>query len=330
MRYGVAAFPALAALAALAPPAAFAQKTGAQTYPERSIRLVVGFPPGGSGDFIARNMAEEMNRMLNQQIIVDNRPGAGANIASEIVARANPDGYTILLGGSFSHAVNPALYRKLAFDVEKDFAPITKVANFTTIIAVNPKVAANTLKELIALAKAQPGKLTYSSPGAGTPSHMAGAMLNVTAGIDIVHVPFKGGAPQLMATLAGDVPVMIGTPPVALPQIRAGRLRALSLTSSKSSAVIPGIPGAEEAGLPGYDVGGWWGLWAPAHTPSAVISRVFDIARKVLGNPQIKERLAREGLEVETSASPQEFAAFIHAEIPFWAKVVRASGATAD
>ena len=302
----------------------------AQSFPERPIRLVVGFPPGGSGDFIARNMGEEMNRLLDQQIIVDNRPGAGANIASELVVRAMPDGYTILLGGSFSHAVNPALYRKLPFDVEKDFTPITKVANFTTIIAVNPKLQVNTLKELIAKAKAEPGKLTYSSPGSGTPSHMAGAMFNVVAGTDIVHVPFKGGAPQLLATLAGDVPIIIGTPPVALPQIRAGKLRALSLTTRKSSAIIPGIPGAEEAGLAGYDVGGWWGLWAPAHTPPAVIGKLFDMARKVLGSPHIHERLAHEGLEIETSGSPQEFAAFIHTEIPFWAKVVKESKATAD
>jgi len=302
----------------------------AQSFPERPIRLVVGFPPGGSGDFIARNMGEEMNRLLNRQIIVDNRPGAGANIASEIVMRATPDGYTILLGGSFSHAVNPALYRKLPFDVEKDFAPITKVANFTTIIAVNPTLQVNTLKELIAKAKAEPGKLTYSSPGSGTPSHMAGAMFNIVAGTDIVHVPFKGGAPQLLATLAGDVPIIIGTPPVALPQIRAGKLRALSLTTRKSSAIIPGIPGAEEAGLAGYDVGGWWGLWAPARTPPAVINRLFDMARKVLGSPPVQERLAREGLEIETSGSPQEFAAFIHTEIPYWAKVVKESKATAD
>jgi len=214
--------------------------------------------------------------------------------------------------------------------VEKDFVPITKVANFTTIIAVNPKVPANTLKELIALAKAQPGKLAYSSPGSGTPSHMAGAVFNVTAGTDIVHIPFKGGAPQLMATLAGDVPIIIGTPPVALPQIRAGKLRALSLTTRANSPIIPGIPGAEEAGLPGYDVGGWWGLWAPARTPPAIVNKLFDIARKVFSTPQIQERLAREGLEIETSSSPREFAAFIHSEIPFWAKVVKQSGATAD
>jgi tripartite-type tricarboxylate transporter receptor subunit TctC len=320
---GVAALVALAALPASA-------QQDARSYPDRPIRLVVGFPPGGSGDFIARNMGEEMNRMLGQQIVVDNRPGAGANIASEIVARANPDGYTILLGGNFSHAVNPTLYKKLPFDPEKDFAPISKVANFTTIIAVSPKLPVKTLKELIAKAKAEPGKLTYSSPGSGTPSHMAGAMFNIVAGTDIVHVPFKGGAPQLLATLAGDVPIIIGTPPVALPQIRAGKLRALSLTTRRSSAVIPGIPGAEEAGLPGFDVGGWWGLWAPARTPPATIGRLFDITRKVFANPQIQERLAREGLEIEVSGSPQEFAAFIHKEIPYWAKVVKESGATAN
>ncbi len=302
----------------------------AQSWPEKPIRLVVGFPPGGSGDFIAHNMGEEMHRLLGQQIIIDNRPGAGSNIASEIVARANPDGHTILLGGSFSHAVNPTLYKKLPFDPEKDFSPVGKVANFTTIIAIYPKLPVNSLKELIARAKAEPGKLSYGTPGAGTPSHLAGVMLNIVAGINLVHVPFKGGAPSLVATLAGEVPVIIATPPVALPQIRTGRLRALSLTTRKNSPIIPGVPGTEEAGLPGYDVGGWWGLWAPARTPPAVVNRLFYTTLKVFGNAQIRERLAREGLEIETSPSPQDFAAFIRKEIPFWAKVVRESGATAD
>jgi tripartite-type tricarboxylate transporter receptor subunit TctC len=302
----------------------------AQSWPARPIRLVVGFPPGGSGDFIARNPGEEMNRLLGQQIIVDNRPGAGSNIASEIVARANPDGYTILLGGSFSHAVNPTLYKKLPFDPQKDFAPITKIANFSTIIAVYPKLPVNTLRELIDKAKAEPGKLSYGTPGAGTPSHLAGVMFNLVAGVQIVHVPFKGGAPSLAATLSGEVPVIIATPPVALPQVRAGRLRALSLTTRKSSPIIPGIPGAEEAGLPGYDVGGWWGLWAPARTPPPAIQKLYDAALKAIAKPQTQERFAREGLELDTSTSPQQFAMFIGKEIPFWSKVVRESGATAD
>jgi tripartite-type tricarboxylate transporter receptor subunit TctC len=305
-------------------------QTCAQAWPERPIRLVVGFPPGGSGDFIARNMSEDLSRLLGQQIIVDNRPGAGSNIAAEIVARANPDGYSVLLGGSFSHAVNPTLYKRLPFDPQKDFSPITKVANFTTIIAVNPKLPVNTLRELIDKAKAEPGKLSYGSPGAGTPSHLAGVMFNLVAGTQIVHVPFKGGAPSLAATMSGEVPIIIATPPVGLPAIRAGRLRALSLTTRKSSPIIPGIPGAEEAGLPGYDVGGWWGLWTPARTPSPAIRKLFDATLKTLSRPQIQERFAREGLEIETSESPQQFAAFIAREIPFWAKVVRESGATAD
>jgi tripartite-type tricarboxylate transporter receptor subunit TctC len=309
--------------------AAFLEPARAE-WPERPVRLVVGFPPGGSGDFIARNLGDELNRLLGQQIIVDNRPGAGSNIASEIVARANPDGYTILLGGSFSHAVNPTLYKKLPFDPQRDFAPITKIANFATIIAVNPKLPVTTLRELIDRAKAEPGKLSYGTPGAGTPSHLAGVMFNLVAGTQIVHVPFKGGAPSLAATMSGEVPIIIATPPVALPQVRAGRLRALSLTTRKSSPIIPGIPGAEEAGLPGYDVGGWWGLWAPARAPERVIQRLYDATLKAIAKPQIQERFAREGLEVDTSASPRDFAAFIAKEIPFWTKVVRESGATAD
>ena len=309
---------------------AFFTPAHAEQYPTKPIRLVLGFPPGGSGDFIARNISEDMYKLLGQQIIIDNRPGAGSNIAAEIVARANADGYTILLGGSFSHAVNPALYKKVAFDPEKDFAPITKVANFTTIIAVYPKLPVNSLKELIAHAKAEPGKLSYATPGAGTPSHLAGVMFNVIAGTNIVHVPFKGGAPSLAATIAGEVPIIIATPPVGLPMIRAGRLRALSLTTAKNSPIIPGIPGAVEAGLAGFDIGGWWGLWAPARTPGPAVKKLFDTSVAVLRMPHIKERLAREGLEVETSASPQEFAAFVRKEIPFWAKVVKESGATAD
>lgn len=301
-----------------------------QTFPQRSVRLVVGFPPGGSGDFIARTMSEELSRLFAQQIIVDNRPGAGSNIASEIVARAQPDGHTILLGGSFSHCVNPALYRKVNFDPVRDFSAVTKVANFTTIIAANPRLGVNTLKELIAKAKAEPGKIGYATPGAGTPSHMAGVMLNIAAGVDLMHVPFKGGAPSLIAVLAGDVPLIIGTPPVALPQIRAGKIKALSLTTARASAVIPGVPGAAEAGVANYDVGGWWGLWTPANTPAATVRRLHEVILVVLRKPEIAERLAREGLEIETSSSPADFGNYVKAQIQFWAKVVKDSGATAD
>jgi tripartite-type tricarboxylate transporter receptor subunit TctC len=317
-------------MAILACVAGIASVAHAQAYPTRPVRLVVGFPPGGSGDFIARNMSEELQRLLGQQIIVDNRPGAGSNIATEIVARAQPDGHTVLLGGSFSHCVNPVLYRKVAFDPVKDFSPITQVANFTTIIAANPRLGVNTLKELIARARAEPGRIGYATPGAGTPSHMAGVMLNIAADIKLEHVPFKGGAPSLIATLAGDVPLIIGTPPVALPQIRAGRLKALSLTTARASPVIPGVPGAAEAGVANYDVGGWWGLWAPAGTSAATVRRLHETALAVLKKVDIAERLAREGLEIATSRSPAEFDAFVKAQIPYWAKVVRDSGATVD
>lgn len=296
----------------------------------RPIRLVVGFPPGGSGDFLARTFAEPLGRELGQSIVVDNRPGAGSNIASENVARSEPDGYTVLLGGNFSHAVNPAMYRRIPFDPIADFTPITRLTDLPTVICVRPQSGIASLADLVARARAEPGRLTYATPGNGTPSHLAGAMMARVADIEWTHVPFRGGAPSLQAVLAGDVTVLIGTPPVALPQVRGGNLRALSVTTREPSPVIPDAPGAAQAGLPGLDIAGWWGLWAPARLPAAIRDRYFEVFTRILANPAVQDRMKQEGLQPIPSASTAEFDAYIRQQILFWAEVVRAAGAVAE
>jgi len=302
----------------------------AQGYPDRPLRLVVGFPPGGSGDFLARIVADELTREIGQRVVVDNKPGAGSNIAAEHVARAAPDGYTILLAGNFTHAINPWLYKNLSWDPHRDFTPITKVALMSIIVCVTPQRGIRSMKELIAKVRSEPGKWFYASPGNGTSQHLAGAELNRIAGIDMQHVPFKGGAPSLQAVLAGDVQVIIGTTPVVLPQIRAGKLVPLALITRAASPMVPGVPGMEEAGVPGMDLGSWWGIWAPPKVRPEVKQRLYASVTKVMRLPQVAEKLAREAMEPEISASPEEFAAFVRKDHASYEPIVRASGAKAD
>lgn len=315
------------AAATLLPVAARGQTAWPQARP---IRLVIGFPPGGSADFLARSLADPLGQAFGQTIVIDNRPGAGSNIATEHVARSDPDGYTLLLGGNFSHAVNPAMFRRVAFDPIADFTPITQVSDLPTIIAVTPASGFRTLAELVAAIRARPGRWNYATPGIGTPSHLAGAMLARVIGQELTHVPFRGGGPSLTAVLAGDVEILIGTPPVVLPHSRAGRLVALSLTTAAPSPVIPDVPGAAAAGMPKLDIGGWYGLFAPGRLPLPIRDRIFTATRAALASTVVRERFAQEGLQAPASASPEEFAAFLAREIPFWAKVVRDAGATAE
>jgi tripartite-type tricarboxylate transporter receptor subunit TctC len=296
----------------------------------RPIRFVVGFTPGGSGDLVARVLGEAVARELGQTVVVDNRPGAGSNIATENVARSEPDGTSVLIGGNFSHAVNPALYRRVPYDPIADFTPITEIAEYPTIIMVAPGTGVTSLRELIERARAEPGRWAYATPGNGTPSHLAGAMLAKVAGIELTHVPFRGGAPALQAVLAGDVPLTIGTPPVVLPFIRSGRLLALSLTTRRPFPIIPEVIGTEAAGLPALDIGGWWGMWGPAHLPAPMTTRLFEATFRALGQQTVTAKLAGEGLQVVQSATPEAFGAFIRREIPFWAEVVRAAGAVVE
>ncbi|WP_165943276.1 Bug family tripartite tricarboxylate transporter substrate binding protein [Roseicella aquatilis] len=296
----------------------------------RVVRLVVGFPPGGSADFLGRAMAEPLGQALGATILIDNRLGAGSNIATEYVARAEPDGTTLLLGGNFSHAVNPVMYRRVAFDPIADFTPIGRVCDLPTIIGVGATSGIASLPDLLARMRAQPGRWNYGTPGIGTPSHLAGAMVSRVTGLDWTHVPFRGGAPSLTALLAGDIEVIIATPPVILPQVRAGKAVALSLTTAQPSPAIPGVPGAAEAGLPGLDIAGWYGLWAPARLPAAQRDRAFAALNAALSDRSVQERFSGEGLRAWPSAGPAEFDAFIRTEMPFWAQVVRDAGATAE
>ena len=302
----------------------------AQGYPTKPIRLVIGYPPGGSADFIARSISVELGRELGQPLIIDNRPGAGTNIASELVAQAAPDGYTLLLGNSSSHGINKALFKKLNFDPDQDFIPISRLGLMPMIVAVNAQIGIRTLRELMARAKAHPGTLNFASSGNGSPNHLAGVMFNTLTGADLVHIPYKGGAPSATATIAGDTQVIFGTPAVVLPHIQAGTLIALSTTTPQKSPVLPGVPGATEAGLNNFDIISWHGLFAPARTPPAVIARLHQAVAKVLQQPEVRKRLAAGGVDGQPSASPEAFAASIKAETPTWEKLVRQSGATVD
>src|SRR3979490_438500 len=302
----------------------------AEGSPDGPLGLVVGFPPGGSGDFLARIVADELTREIGQPVVVDNKPGAGSNIAAEHVARAAPDGYTILLAGNFTHAINPWLYKNLSRDSHRDFTPITEVALMSIIVCVPPERGIRSMKELIARVKSEPGKWFYVSPGNGTSQHLAGAELNRLAGTDMQHVPFKGGAPSLQAVLAGDVQVMIGTTPVGLPQIRAGKLGPLALITRAASPRVPGGRGREEAALPGLDWGSWWGIWAPPGIRPEVKGRLYASITRVMRLPQVAEKLAREAMEPAISASPEEFAAFGRRDHASYEPIVKASGARAD
>jgi tripartite-type tricarboxylate transporter receptor subunit TctC len=301
-----------------------------QAYPDRALRLVVGFPPGGSGDFLARIIADELAREMGQSVVVDNKPGAGSNIAAENVARSAPDGYSILLSGNVTHAINPWLYKNLPWDPVKDFTPITEVALMSVIVCVAPARNIHSMRELIARVKSEPGRWFYATPGSGTPQHLAGVELNRLAGTDLQHVPFKGGAPSLQAVLSGDLQVIIGTTPVVLPQVRAGKLVPLALITKDASPLIPGVPGMAAAGVPGMDLPSWWGIWAPAKIRPEVRQRLHTGITRVMRLPQVAQRLAGEAMEPTTSASPEEFGAFVRKELAAWEPIVKASGAKVE
>jgi tripartite-type tricarboxylate transporter receptor subunit TctC len=308
------------ALLALAAPA-----SAQVAYPQKPIRLVAPFAPGGGTDILARLFGQKMGEVLGQQVIVDNRGGAGGTVGTDIAAKAPPDGYTLILV-SASHAINPGLYQKLPYDSVNDFAPITQIATSPGILVVNPSLPVKSVKDLIALARAKPGQINYASAGSGTPPHLAGELFKVMAKIDMVHVPYKGNAPAFIDVIGGQVPLIFPTMPSAMPFIKSGKLRPIAVTSAKRSPAAPDIPTIAESGLPGYEATSWYGILAPARTPREIVAKLHEVLVSVIGSPDMKDKLAAQGLD-PVGNTPQQFAAVIKSEIAKWTKVVKASGA---
>lgn len=295
-----------------------------QSYPAKPVRVVVAAAPGGGTDFVARVLSSKLTENLGQPIVIDNRGGAGGSIGTDIVAKSAPDGYTLLMV-FVNFSIYPSLYQKLSFDPVRGFAPITTLATTPLILVVNPQVRAKSIKELIALGKAPGAKLNYAAPGVGSLGHLAGELFKGMTGINMVHVPYKGGGPAITALLGGEVQAYFSTMPAALAQVKAGRLRALAVTSAKRAASEPNIPTISESGVAGYDVTGWFGVLAPAKTPKHVVARLNREFVKALAAPEIKERLSVEGLD-PASRTPEEFAAIIKSDITKWSKVVNEAG----
>jgi len=300
----------------------------AQQYPVRPIRLIVPFPPGGGTDTMARVVAPKLSEFLGQQVVAENRGGAGANIGAEVAAKSAPDGYTLMLA-TITNAIGASLYTRLNYDLVRDFAPITQLATTPHILVVHPSVPVKSVKEFIAFAKARPGELTYSSSGNGSAAHLAGELFNSLTGVKTVHVPYKGGGPSMIALVGGEVSLAFATMPSAINYVRAGRLRGLAVTTAKRSPSTPELPTLAETGVAGYEAGSWYGLSAPAGTPKEIIGRLHAETIKVVALPDVKERLFNAGFEVVTS-SPEQFGEFTRTEIQKWGKLVKAAGLKVD
>lgn len=308
---------------------AASQAHAAESYPVKPVRVIVGFPPGGFVDFTARLVALPLGAALGQQFVVENRGGAGGIVGTEIVARAAPDGYTLTVGSAGTHAVNQSLYPKLSYNVLRDFQPVARLADAPSILAVHPSLPAHTVKELIALARSRPGQINYASAGAGTSTHLAAALFEHLARVKLVHVPFKGGGPAIVALISGEVPVTFGTAASVSPHTKSGKLRGLAVTAGKRSAVLPDLPTIAEAGLPGYEMLNWLGLFAPAGTPRAIVERLSGEAIRIVRLPEVTARFNAQGAEPSPLAA-EEFAPFVKSEVEKWAKVVAATGMTTE
>ncbi len=298
------------------------------TYPSRPIRMIVAYPPGGGTDQVGRVMADQLSQTLGQNVVVDNRGGATGNIGTELAARALPDGYTLLMGNVAPNAVNVSLFKKLPFDPVKDFSPVSLVAITPNILVAHPSIPVKTIKELIAFAKAKPGTLNFPSAGVGSSSHLAGELLKSLAGISMVHVPFKGGGPALIAVIAGEVQIMFATMPAAMPHVKSGKVKPVAVTTAKRSKAMPELPTIAESGVKGYDASTWYGLLAPARTPEAIITRLHGDTVKILAGPT-RQRLEAQGFEPD-GGTPAEFASYIKSEITKWAKVIKDAGIPAE
>ncbi len=301
----------------------------AQAYPAKAVRIVVPVATGGATDILTRALGQRLTVAWGQQVLVDNRPGGGSNVGFEVAARSLADGYTLLMAQP-AFTVNVSLYKKLGYDPLRDFSAVTLAATGANVLVVHPSVPARNLKDFIALAKAKPGQLNYASSGNGTTPHLSGELFNAMAGVKIVHVPYKGAGASVTDLLGGHVDLAFVSLSSVAPQLKAGRLRALAITSAKRSALMPELPTFDEAGLKGYEVMGWYGVLTPAGTPKEIVNRLHADITKALAPAEMVQTLNGFGLEPATSGSPEEFSAFLQAEIAKWAKVVKASGAKAD
>jgi len=314
----------LACLLALAATASYSQG-----YPGKPIRLIVPWPPTGTVDILGRTLGQKLSESLGQSVLVDNRAGANGMIGSEAAAKSPPDGYTLVVDNITGHAINATLQAKMPFDSMRDFTHVSLLASVPDGVVSLPSLPAANIRELIALARAQPGKLTYASFGIGSSAHLAGELFKIMAGIDMLHIPYKGGQPAIADLLAGQVSIYIPVLPSVVQLTKAGRLRLLAVTGAKRSPAMPDVPTVAESGLPGFEASNWFGLMAPAGTPPEIVTRLNAEAAKALQAPEVREKLAALGFEIQSS-TPQEFATLLKSETEKWAKVIKASGARAE
>ncbi len=302
----------------------------AQDYPNKPVRMVVGFPPGGGTDVVARILAPKMSELLGQPVVIENRPGATGTMAAAMVAKSPPDGYTIMMGHVSVNAIAPSLFANLQYDVIRDFAPVAIAASVPHFVVVHPSVAVTSLKELIAYLKAQGNKLTFPSAGNGSMPHLAGEIFKSLAGVELVHVPYKGSGQSMQDLLGGQHVVAFDTMPASAPHVRSGKLRALAVSSASRLPAFPDIPTAEEAGLPGYRITTWYGVFAPAGTPAAIINRLHADAVRAMQSPETRSKLEGIGADGTVSRSPEEFAALVRADTARYAKIVKSIGLRID
>jgi tripartite-type tricarboxylate transporter receptor subunit TctC len=298
-------------------------------YPSKPIRLVVPFAPGGSTDVVARLLAAELKTELGQPIVVDNRPGAGGNIGGDLVAKSAPDGYTLLIAAAGPTVINPSLYHKMPYDPAKDLAPVTMIVREHNLMAINPSIPAKTVQEFIAYAKSKPGQLSFGSPGNGSPAQLGGELLNQMAGINLVHVPYKGSGPAVVDLVAGHITMMIDNMPALLPHVQSGKLRALAVASEKRASAAPDVPTLDESGVKGFVVTAWKGLMVPAGTPRDVINKLHRAMTKVMAKPEMRKRMIEMGAE-PVGDTPEQFAASIKSETAWWAALVKSTGTKLD
>jgi tripartite-type tricarboxylate transporter receptor subunit TctC len=317
----------LAIASLMASPLVGAQ-SAAQSFPNKPIRFVVPFPPGGGNDILARALAPKMSEILGQQVVIDNRAGAGGNIGADFVAKSPPDGYTIVIASN-QVTMNPWIYSKLPFDIAKDFSPIAQIASVPMLLAINPEVPAKNLKEFITLAKAKPGSLNYSTPGLGTPQHIAFEVFNFDAGVKVTHVPYKGTSPSIVDLIGGQVQATIGTMASLEQHVKTGKVRAIAVSTPQRSPTMPDVPTIEEGGLKGYNVPLWYSVLAPANTPKEIVAKISASIRDALRDPQTKAQLAKQGF-VESYLDPAQMTALIKQDLTYWQKAIKNIGLKLD